>query len=118
MSGRGVAGATGLALGSAFLFGAATPASKPLVEVFSPLQLVGLLYLGAALGVLPTVATSGGGRLPWRAGRATALRLSGAIASGGILAPVLLLVGLRLASAASVSLWLNLELVVTAVLGF
>ncbi len=36
---------------------------------------------------------------------------------GGIAGPVLLLFGLRVAAAASVSLWLNLELVATAVLG-
>ncbi len=40
-----------------------------------------------------------------------------AIIAGGIVGPVLLLLGLRLASAATVSLWLNLELVATAVLG-
>ncbi len=36
---------------------------------------------------------------------------------GGVLGPILLLTGLHLASAASVSLWLNLELAATAVLG-
>jgi drug/metabolite transporter (DMT)-like permease len=41
----------------------------------------------------------------------------GAIAAGGIVGPVLLLVGLRYAGAASVSLWLTFELVATAVLG-
>ncbi len=37
---------------SAALFGAATPASKILLEDFSPFQLAGLLYLGGILGVL------------------------------------------------------------------
>jgi drug/metabolite transporter (DMT)-like permease len=45
------------------------------------------------------------------------LRLSGAILFGGILGPVLLLVGLRMASAVSVSLWLNMEMIATALLG-
>jgi drug/metabolite transporter (DMT)-like permease len=37
---------------------------------------------------------------------------------GGVLGPVFLLLGLRLASSASVSLWLNLELIATVVLGY
>ncbi|MBS3779301.1 MAG: EamA family transporter [Desulfovermiculus sp.] len=41
----------------------------------------------------------------------------GAILSGGVLGPLALLFGLRLAQASSVSLWLDLELAVTAVLG-
>ena len=41
-----------------------------------------------------------------------------AILAGGVLGPVLLLFGLRLAASASVSLWLNLEAVATALLGF
>ena len=49
-----------LALLSALLFGAATPASKVLLDGFTPFQLAGLLYLGAALAVaLPALA-------PWR----------------------------------------------------
>jgi len=42
-------------LASAFLFGAATPASKALLAGIQPQALAGLLYLGAALGVLPVV---------------------------------------------------------------
>jgi drug/metabolite transporter (DMT)-like permease len=49
--------------------------------------------------------------------RTNALRLGGAVLFGGILGPVLLLFGLRLAGAGSVSLLLNLEMVATAVLG-
>ncbi|MGB5983723.1 MAG: hypothetical protein WBG37_00345 [Desulfobacterales bacterium] len=40
---------------SAFLFGAATPASKFLLLDIQPQSLAGLLYLGAAIGVLPVV---------------------------------------------------------------
>ena len=50
-------------------------------------------------------------------GRANALRLGGAVLFGGILGPVLLLFGLRLTGAGSVSLLLNFEMVATAVLG-
>jgi drug/metabolite transporter (DMT)-like permease len=49
--------------------------------------------------------------------RVNVLRLAGAVVFGGMLGPVFLLFGLRLASAASVSMWLNLELVATALLG-
>lgn len=105
------------ALLSALLFGAATPASKPLLAELTPFQLAGLLYLGASLGVLPFVLGRRGRMARWRTDRGSTLRLSGAILWGGVLGPVLLLAALRIAGAASVSLWLNLELVATAVLG-
>ncbi len=44
-------------------------------------------------------------------------RLLGAIFFGGMAGPVALLFGLRISSASSVSLWLNMELVFTALLG-
>ncbi len=46
-----------------------------------------------------------------------ALRLAGAILFGGVLGPVLLLAGLRIAAAASVSLWLNMEMTATVIIG-
>lgn len=107
-----------LAFLSAALFGAATPASKALLDSFPPFQLAGLLYLGAALGVLPLLLKNGKLLIPWELDQINRLRLLGAILSGGIVGPVFLLLGLQLASAASVSLWLNLELVATAVLGY
>jgi drug/metabolite transporter (DMT)-like permease len=106
-----------LALISAALFGAATPASKGLLMDLSPFQLAGLLYLGATLGVMPVAGIRQVWRMPWRINPANRWRLWGAILAGGVVGPVLLLAGLRVASAASVSLWLNLELVATAVLG-
>jgi drug/metabolite transporter (DMT)-like permease len=45
------------------------------------------------------------------------MRLLGAVFAGGVAGPVLLLFGLRIAGAASVSLWLSFELVATALLG-
>lgn len=104
------------ALIAAALFGAATPLNKSLLASLGPFQLSGLLYLGAALGVLPSV-WRGGWRSLSQSDIATRRRLAGAIGSGGILGPVLLLFGLRLAAAASVSLWLSMEAVATAVLG-
>lgn len=102
---------------SALLFGGATPAGKALLGGVDPQALAGLLYLGAALGVLPVVMGERGGQWPWHAGRHTFLLLSAAILLGGILGPLLLLLGLKIASSGSVSLWLNLELVTTALLG-
>jgi len=101
---------------SAALFGAATPASKHLLADLTPLQLSGLLYLGAALGVAPAALRAPARRALPRDGR-NRLRLAGAVALGGVLGPLLLLLGLRAAPAASVSLWLNLELAATALLG-
>lgn len=108
-----------LALGlvSACLFGAATPASKALLTGIHPQVLAGLLYLGAALGVLPVVIQKKSFRPPWQAGRRTLLLLTGAVVLGGILGPLFLLFGLRVASSGSVSLWLNLEFVATVILG-
>ena len=107
----------GLALVSALLFGASTPLSKLLLGQVSPFQLAGLLYLGAALGVGPFAARRRVVRRLVRLDRANKVRLVGAIVLGGMAGPVLLLLGLQVAAAASVSLWLNLELVATAVLG-
>jgi len=106
-----------IGLTSACLFGAATPASKALLAEIQPQVLAGLLYLGAAFGVLPVVIRTKSFRLPWHAGRRTFLLLAGAIFLGGILGPLLLLIGLTAASSGSVALWLNLEFVATAVLG-
>lgn len=106
-----------LAALAAALFGAATPASKTLLSALTPFQLAGLLYLGAALGISPVAWRHGGLHLPGPADRRNRLRLFGAVVAGGIAGPVLLLLGLRLTAAASVSLWLNLELVATALLG-
>lgn len=106
-----------LAVLSAVLFGAATPASKILLEGLGAFQLAGLLYLGAAAGVAPFALRGGGLGLPARSDRRNRLRLAGAILAGGVAGPVLLLAGLALADASSVSLWLNFELGATALLG-
>ena len=55
--------------------------------------------------------------IPWRLPKETRLQFLGAVVFGGILRPVLLLIGLQVASSASVALWLNLELVATVFLG-
>lgn len=106
-----------LSLVAALLFGAATPLSKALLGSLSPFQLAGLLYLGAAAGLLPGVIRRRSLRQVLALDRRNRALLAGAVLLGGIAGPVFLLFGLRLAAAASVSLWLNLELAATAVLG-
>jgi drug/metabolite transporter (DMT)-like permease len=105
-----------IALGAAVLFGSATPASKLLLASLPLFQLAGLLYLGAALAMLPALLLRPHVRLT-RLDAANRRRLFGAVMAGGMIAPVLLLAGLRLAPAGSVSLLLNLEMAATAVLG-
>lgn len=111
-------GPVGLAFLSAALFGAATPASKILLDRLPPFQLAGLLYLGAALAVAPVVLGKRELKAPWRLGFKSSLSLLGSMIFGGILAPLFLLFGLKLASGGSVSMWLGLEGVATAILAF
>jgi drug/metabolite transporter (DMT)-like permease len=110
----------GFAIGAAVLFGASTPFAKILLGKTEPILLAGLLYLGSGVGLLIWRLLSRQLRssheaslklkdLPW---------LAGAILSGGILGPVLLLVGLSYTPASSASLLLNLEGVLTAVLAW
>ena len=106
-----------LALVSALLFGASTPASKLLLASLEPFQLAGLLYLGAALGMIPVVALQHRRDTRARLDVLNAARLSGAVLFGGVIGPVLLLIALRFTLSGSVSLLLNLEMAATAVLG-
>jgi drug/metabolite transporter (DMT)-like permease len=110
-----------LALGAAALFGVSTPLAKLLLGELPPVGLAGLLYLGSGLGLLIVRllrhATDGAPAareapltirdLPW---------LLGAVAAGGVIAPVLLLWGLRGAGASAASLLLNLEGVLTTLI--
>ena len=106
-----------IALLSAVLFGASTPIGKILLDSLPPFQLAGLLYIGAAIGVLPFSLRQRNAKKIHRIGKRNILRLIGAISFGGVAGPVLLLFGLQKAPAASVAMWLNLELIATAILG-
>jgi drug/metabolite transporter (DMT)-like permease len=97
---------------AAVLFGASTPAAAKLAGRMNAFTLAGLLYVGAALAVLPVVAVIA--RPTASALRRGLPRLSVAVVAGGALGPVLLALGLRRTSAATASLLLNLELVLTA----
>ena len=111
------------ALIAALLFGASTPLAKLLLHDVSPLLLAGLLYAGSGLGLLLVLALralrfghSGSGL--HRPSGADLGWWAGAILAGGVAAPVLLLLGLRLLGAAQASLLLNLEGVLTALLAW
>ena len=104
------------ALGAALLFGAGTPFAKLLLHNVTPWLLAGLLYLGSGIGLT----------LYRRLRRAPAVRLPrheapwfiGAIVSGGVIGPVLLMLGLTGMPASGASLLLNAEGVFTALLAW
>lgn len=73
---------------AAALFGAATPASKPLLEGLSPLLLSGALYLGAAIAVAPWALRNLSDIRS--VDPKSLIRLLGAVIFGGVLGPVLL----------------------------
>lgn len=109
---RGIAAA----LAAALLFGASTPLAKLLLAHASPWLLAALLYLGSGIGLflvrrarrMPAVSLARG-ELGW---------LAGAILAGGIVAPVLLMLGLARMPASGASLLLNAEGVLTALLAW
>ena len=108
---------------SAVLFGISTPAAKVFLGSTDPTVLAGLFYCGAGVGVAlirrfvrPMFLRPGIGEmalthgdLPW---------LTGAIIAGGVIGPVLLLVGLSRTDAATASLLLTLEGVATALMAW
>ena len=106
------------ALLAAFLFGASTPLAKLLVGETSPWLLAGLLYFGSGAGLLLARLVRDRGWRPSGLARAEWPWLAGAIVFGGMLGPVALMVGLSRASAATASLLLNLEAVLTALIAW
>ncbi|MHB0925050.1 MAG: DMT family transporter [Gallionellaceae bacterium] len=104
------------ALGAALLFGAGTPLAKWLLDAVDAWLLAGLLYLGSGVGLT----------LYRRLSHAPAVRLprndlpwfAGAILAGGIVGPVLLMIGLTGLPASGASLLLNAEGVFTALLAW
>ena len=103
-----------LALASAALFGAATPALKPIAAAMHPMLLAGLLYLGSFLGLVAarSFRRTGEARLQ----RRDLPMLAGAIVAGGLVAPVLLVWGLSGLAASAASLLLAAEAVLTMLL--
>ncbi len=113
-----------LALLSAALFGASTPAAKALLGSIDPTILAGLLYCGAGLGVailrragrLLNIAQSGVTEVPLQ--RKDVPWLAGAVVVGGVIGPVLVMAGLARTEAATASLLLTLEGVATALMAW
>lgn len=108
----------GFAVGSAVLFGLSTPFAKLLVGEIPPLLLAGLLYAGSGLGLSVVRLLTPASAREARITRADVPWLAGAVATGGICAPVLLMSGLRTTPASAASLLLNLEGVFTALLAW
>ncbi len=110
------------ALLAALLFGLSTPLAKMVSPHVEPALLAGLLYLGSGLGLGGYALLRRGGRhsrSPEAAlKRADAPWLAGAIVSGGVVGPLLLMWGLAQTPASSASLLLNLEGVFTALLAW
>ncbi len=109
------------ALGAALLFGAGTPLAKLLLAQTSPWLLAGLLYLGSGLGLsLWRLARRMFGRRQPRARLAPgeAPWLAGAVLSGGVIGPVLLMWGLAGMPASGAALLLNAEAVFTALIAW
>ncbi len=105
----------GYVLLAAGFFSLSTPLAKPLVGMISFPLLAGLMYFGSGLGatflgiLTPKTMISSEGHLtrddgPW---------MLGCVAFGGILAPLLLLIGLQSLPASNTSLLLNFETVFT-----
>jgi drug/metabolite transporter (DMT)-like permease len=100
-------------LGAAVLFGASAPAASVLASDMSALLLAGLLYVGAAVAVLPVVLRRPPNQAALRDGWAS---LAVAVVAGGAVGPALLVLGLARVEASTASIMLNLELVATVVL--
>ncbi len=107
------------ALASAALFGVSTPVAKALLGAVHPVILAGLFYCGAGIGIALLRALAGP-ILNLPAARQQPLArqdyrwLAGAIALGGVVGPVLLMLGLSRTAAATASLLLTLEGAATA----
>ena len=105
-----------LALASAGLFGAAAPALKPIAGDLHPVLLAGLLYLGSFLGLGIARAVRGRSRSEAALNARDLPPLVGAIVTGGLAAPVLLVWGLSGLAASAASLLLAAEGVLTMLL--
>ncbi len=105
------------ALAAAVLFGASTPAAKILAGELPAFLLAGLLYAGSGIGLALWIALRSPPDSP-PLERADAPWLAGAVLSGGVAGPVLLMLGLATTPASTASLLLNLEGVFTALIAW
>jgi drug/metabolite transporter (DMT)-like permease len=110
------------ALSAGVLFGASTPLAKRLVLDVDPWMLAGLLYLGSGIGlgavkiIHRSTRGSGAGGAAFRS--TDRWWLAAAIVAGGVVAPVLMMYGLKRTVGSSASLLLNLEGVFSVLLAW
>ena len=111
---------TFFALLAAVLFGISAPLAKLLLGEIQPVMLAAFLYLGSGLGlslaggVLRKFRGPGAGEA--RLARGDLVWMAGATLAGGVIGPVILMLGLRGTPAATASLLLNFESVATTVI--
>ncbi len=106
------------ALTAAIFFGASAPISKLLLGGISPIFLAAFLYLGSGTGIALTKLAQRAASKETEAGIKPADLgwLAGAIISGGIIAPIILMLSLKNTPASTASLLLNFEGVGTTVI--
>jgi drug/metabolite transporter (DMT)-like permease len=104
------------ALAAAALFGAGTPLAKVLLGHMSPWLLAALLYLGSGIGLWVVRRLTRAQRVSLAPGEWA--WLSGAVLAGGVVGPVLLMLGLTHMPASGASLLLNAEGVFTALIAW
>ncbi len=104
------------ALAAALLFGASAPLAKRLLLTIDPWLLAGLLYLGSGLGLTLYRRLVRAGRV--RLERSQIPWFAGAILSGGLVGPVLMMFGLTGMQASGASLLLTAEGAFTALLAW
>jgi len=135
-----------LGLLSGLLFGIATPFSKILLFNLNSFQLSGLLYLSSGIVIIPSIIKKiinnsdkfntnfnstknrdnfkdQNNAINFNASKVSIsfdknlLKIVLIVLFGGILGPLFLMIGLTHTSASSTAIWLNMELVATAILG-
>jgi drug/metabolite transporter (DMT)-like permease len=108
------------ALTAAALFGLSTPIAKVLIGTVDPWLLAGLLYLGSGLGLAGLRLALSRRRAVAEAplSRREAPWLAGAVLLGGVVGPLLLMIGLSRTGAAAASLLLTLEGAATALIAW
>lgn len=104
---------------SAALFGISAPVSKLLISDIAPVAMAGLLYLGAFLGLAAFRLSPLGSVEEETALRSSEIPyLAGSIVAGGVIAPILLMMGIASVTGIASSLLLNLEGVATALIAW
>lgn len=106
-------------IGTAIFFGISTPLTKLLLTNVDPWMLAGLLFLSGGVGLLPIYLLRNQLHPPARSLEGKDwLWLGASVLAGGVIAPVLLTLGLTITPATVASLLLNFEGVFTALLAW